>query len=130
MVAQLAPVIAIERHPVLTCPVCSNPTDATASGPCHGCADRLPTIGDCPLTVALVVALVATETHGGGDGAAYCHLSDCPVCRSVLDGISATAAVARMELDYANADDYAGTTLGNWRGWPDGAYPHHLPPAL
>ena len=114
MVAYALPAVAIEIRPIAQCPVCSSPTDATPSGLCHACAGRLPKIGDCPLTVAFVVALVATETHGGDDSAVYTHLADCPVCRNVLDGIGATAAVARMELDLANADDYAGDHA--WQG--------------
>ena len=92
----------------------SEPHQCHESGPCHYCADRLPRIRDCPLTVALVVALVATETYGGDDGAVYRHLADCATCRNVLDGIGATAAVARMEADFANADDYAGDHV--WQG--------------
>ena len=108
MVAQTIPVVATESRPVMACPVCSSAMDATASGLCHPYADRLPRIGDCPLTVALVVSLVAMETYGGDDSPVYRHLAGCPTCRNVLDGIGATATVARMELDYANGDDYSG----------------------
>ena len=114
MVTQVASIIAIESRPIVQCLVCSSPTDATATGLCHSCADRLPRMGDCLLTVALVVALVATESYGGDDSAVYRHLSGCPTCRSVLDGISATATVARMEQDFANGDDYAADHA--WQG--------------
>ena len=94
------------------------PHQCHESGPCHYCADRLPRIRDCPLTVALAVALVATEAYGS---------DDCATCRSVLDGIGGTATVARMELDFANGDDYSGDRTWQLAGCTDGAHLHRLP---